>query len=275
MPASARLRQSSTSVSTSSALDRSSSTTSSGACTRARAVASRWRCPPDSRRPRGPMSVAEPSGIPAMSSVIAASRSARRKRLVGHRPETDVVGDRVGDQLRHLREERRIRRHEERGPVVDDLTVPSHLARRFGVRRADRRAPAATCSCPTPTGPVTTTKSPRRIEKETSRIPLPPSCTRGQADHVEPFERHAFGALDGRPLADVTRSDREVPIGGGVRRVLVGHELAHPIERHAGLLAASQHATDHPGQERQPTQVGGEQSEVAERRTHRRRWRSR
>ena len=75
-PAAARFSHKRSSVSTSTALDRSSRTISSGRCTRARAVASRWRWPPDRRRPRGPISVSSALGIALMSSEIAASCSA-------------------------------------------------------------------------------------------------------------------------------------------------------------------------------------------------------
>ena len=46
------------------------------------------------------MSVAEPSGISAMSVAIADSSKARARSSSAHRSEPDVVGDAVGDQLR-------------------------------------------------------------------------------------------------------------------------------------------------------------------------------
>ncbi len=43
-----------------------------------------------------------------------------------------------------------------------------------------------------------------------------------------------------------------------------GDELAHAVEGDAGLLAAGQHAPDHPRQEAEPAEVGDEQGQRAD-----------
>ena len=63
-PAAANRSHSAISVSTSKALARSSRTSSSGRCTNARAAATRWAWPPDSRTPRDPIRVLSPWGRP-------------------------------------------------------------------------------------------------------------------------------------------------------------------------------------------------------------------
>ena len=47
-----------------------------GSTSRARAMAMRWRCPPDSRAPRSPSTVSYPSGKRVMNSCAFAARAA-------------------------------------------------------------------------------------------------------------------------------------------------------------------------------------------------------
>ena len=66
--------------------------------------------------------------------VVDRRQGERPRQIVGrHRSEADVVADRVGDQLRHLGQERRVRRHEEGGAVGEPLAVPPHLAGDVGL----------------------------------------------------------------------------------------------------------------------------------------------
>jgi hypothetical protein len=50
----------------------------------------------------------------------------------------------------------------------------------------------------------------------------------------------------------------------GVGSLLFGDQLAHPVERDAGLLATREHAANHARQEAQPSEIGREQRERAE-----------
>ena len=77
--------------------------------------------------------MASPAGRAATSSSIAARARARARSSRWHGSETDVVAHGVGDQLRHLREERRVRRHEEGGAVGEALSVPAHFAGYLGL----------------------------------------------------------------------------------------------------------------------------------------------
>ena len=67
---------------------------------------------------------------------------------------------------------------------------------------------------------------------------------------------------DGPPRS--TLLQRQIAWPDRVGRVLVGDELAHPVERHTGLLAPRQHAPDHPRQEAEPAEVRDEQRQRAD-----------
>ena len=81
---------------------------------------------------------------------------------------------------------------------------------------------------------------------------------------LENLERYAIRSDDGRSDPLVTWIDRQPTWPDGVRRLLVGDELAHPVERDPRLLAAREHPPDHPRQETQPAEVRGEQRERSE-----------
>ena len=66
------------SLSESSALVASSSTSTGQSARSARAMAMRWRCPPDSFTPRSPVTVSKPCGSRSMNSKAFAWRAASR-----------------------------------------------------------------------------------------------------------------------------------------------------------------------------------------------------
>ena len=104
--------------------------------------------------------------------VVVDRRQGERPRQIvrRHRPEADVVADRVGDQLRHLGQERRVRRYEEGGAVGER----SPFQRTSPVTSACQARPSRARSIvllPAPIGPVTTTNDPRSTRKLTSLIP--------------------------------------------------------------------------------------------------------
>jgi hypothetical protein len=68
----------SASLSESRALVASSSSSRSASRRIARAIATRWRCPPDSFTPRSPTRVANPSGSPSTNSSTCAAAAAAR-----------------------------------------------------------------------------------------------------------------------------------------------------------------------------------------------------
>ena len=116
------------SVSTSSALDRSSITSNSAPRTNMRAAAVRCTWPPESLTPRVP--TASPTPPPALARRAPGRRPARRRperRVVGL-PEQDVLLERLAEQAWHLRRVRRAGRHEG-GRLVHDVAVPPDLAR--------------------------------------------------------------------------------------------------------------------------------------------------
>ena len=95
------------SFSASRALVASSSSSSAGSHRMARAIAIRWRCPPDRRTPFSPRKVAKPSGSRSRNSVAAAaSAAARTCGVAGVGPAVADVGRGVG------REDHRVLRHE-------------------------------------------------------------------------------------------------------------------------------------------------------------------
>ena len=86
-----------------------SSSSSSGASLRnARAMAMRWRCPPDRRTPRSPTIVSRPSGSSAMNSLQCAARAACQtsSSLASGRGVADVLDQRAVEQRDVLRHDR-------------------------------------------------------------------------------------------------------------------------------------------------------------------------
>ena len=148
------------SVSTSSALERSSNTSSSGSRTNMRAAAVRWICPPESLTPFGPTLVSRPcSNSRRSSSITARSHRAADVVVALVQAHQDVVAQRVAEQARHLGGVGAARRGEELAGSVHRLCHSS------GSRpRLCGSSPSSTRSrvvLPEPIRPVTTVNEPR------------------------------------------------------------------------------------------------------------------
>ena len=112
------------------------------------AVATRWRCPPDRRRPRGPMSVSVPSGISAMSVATAASSKARSGEVDGSTgpsatlsaSESEISCGTWAGRPRSAAQERRT--------VVERPPVPRDLTRHLGLRGETQDGSQQGASCP-------------------------------------------------------------------------------------------------------------------------------
>ena len=135
--------QRSCSVSTSSALDRSSHTSSSGSRISMRAAALRCTCPPESRTPRGPTTVSSPCSSAATSGSSTAWRTAACRGEVASpsspsdHAHQDVLAQRRAEQPRHLRRVGAVRRPEELGRRRHRLAVPADLAAILGQQAQD------------------------------------------------------------------------------------------------------------------------------------------
>ena len=203
----------------------------------------RW--PPDRRRPRGPMSVASPAGKPGDVVVDGGERQRPFERALGRRSERDVVAHRVRHELGHLGQERGVRRHEEGGAVGEQLAVPAHLAAHVGTPRqseqgAEQRALAR----------AHRSGDDDELAAVDGEIDAPHTHAAGvqrrEAAQVETLQRHPLRAAVDRSPALLAPFDRQAPRAHGVGGVLVGHQPAHPLEGHRGLLASRQHPADHP-----------------------------
>ena len=262
-PAAARFSHRRTSVSTSTALERSSRTTSSGRWTSARAVARRWRWPPERRRPRGPISVAD--GVGHRRHLVGDRRQlqGRDDRRLVHRSERDVVAHRVGHELGYLGQERGVRRHEEGAGIVDRHAVPAHHPGDLGTpseaeHRPQQRRLAGADRAGDDGEAAALDDERHRPDARAVRV------AGRQADDLEALERHPRRPHRVRAHALLPPLDRQVALAHGVVDVGLGDEHAHPVEGDAGLLAAGEQAPDHPRQEAQPAEVGGEQRERAD-----------
>ena len=105
----------------------SSRTRMGNSARRARATATRWRCPPESRDPPGPTSVARPSGRPASQSPSPTRAStATELVVVGAAPaDPQVLGQRGAEEMWAL---------------LDQPDDPPAPRRRRGAPAARRRA---------------------------------------------------------------------------------------------------------------------------------------
>ena len=123
----------------SSALVASSRNRIRGSRISARAIDRRWRCPPESRAPRSPTTVSQPSGRDSTNASAFASRKARAHLFVVDRPEAvrDVVADRSLEQHRILRHHRHLAAHRPHVERLHVRAVQQHGARtRAGSARA-------------------------------------------------------------------------------------------------------------------------------------------
>ncbi len=126
-----RRSQNSCSVRTSSALEASSNTSSSGRRANMRAAAERCTWPPESVTPRVPTRVSSPWPSCLRSSSSTARCTAEPWTSNGQRlgkTHQDVVLQRLGEEARGLGGVGRARRGHEGGRIVDRRAVPAHLA---------------------------------------------------------------------------------------------------------------------------------------------------
>ena len=106
----------------------------------ARAMARRWRCPPDSRTPFSPTSVSNPCGSGA--DEVQRVRGVRRAldglaRRVRHRAVGDVGGDGVVEQRDVLAHQREVAAQIGERERVDVVAVEQDAARRSARRSAE------------------------------------------------------------------------------------------------------------------------------------------
>ena len=107
----------------------------------ARAIAMRWRWPPDSRTPFSPTAVSKPCGSARMKSsacAAAAARSIASRGVLGHRAVGDVRGDRVVEQQHVLRHQRDLRAQARERQRRDVVAVDEQAARRRLVEARDQ-----------------------------------------------------------------------------------------------------------------------------------------
>ena len=124
---------------TSNALDTSSKTNSSDALTNMRAAAARCTWPPDSRTPRGPTRVSNPSSRSSRSLLHhRGPDGAVQVDLRFGQSQQDVAPQRLAEQPRRLRHVGAPRRDEKLGRLVDGGPVPPDLAGLYGHRADDR-----------------------------------------------------------------------------------------------------------------------------------------
>ena len=140
-----------TSVSLSASSDEvASSSSSSGASRRiARAMAMRWRWPPDSVTPRSPtcVSIALRQAVDELGRRAPARRRARSSAsLASGRPKRMLSRDRGGEDRGVLRHQRDVRGAASRGSA----SASAHAVERHACRTADRRSAGSdgrSCSC--------------------------------------------------------------------------------------------------------------------------------
>ena len=73
-----------------------------GSASTARAMAMRWRCPPDSENPCSPMTVSYPSGSASMNSSAPASRAARSTCSSGASGSANAMFSRTESEKRNV-----------------------------------------------------------------------------------------------------------------------------------------------------------------------------
>ncbi len=144
-----------------------------GSRTSARAIAMRWRCPPDSRAPRCPTTVSQPSGRASTNSSALASRRAARTRTsvaAGSSPAVSspyatfsrIVPSKSTDSCGTTDTHRRTVRRSSAA-----MSAPSSR-RRPDVGRTNPRTRLRSVDLPDPDGPTKATVSPSRTSRSTS-----------------------------------------------------------------------------------------------------------
>ena len=201
-----------------------------------------------------------PSGSCCTSSAIAASDSARAEGVGVDRSETDVVAHRVRHELGHLGQERRVRRHEEGAAVVEGDAVPAHLADDVGLPRQAEQGPQQRALA----GADRTGQHDELTSLHRERDVMDAGAAgvaRRQFDDVESVQRHPRRPVGVGTHALLAALDRQHAGARDVAGVAAGDQLAHAVDGDRRLLAAGQHAPDHPRQEAQVAEVGDEEGE--------------
>ena len=85
-----------------------------------------------------------------------------------------------------------------------------------------------------------------------------------EAANVELVERDPIGPGGQRAVTLLAEADREVTSGDRVAGLGVGDQQAHAVEGDGDLFAAGEHASHHPWEEAQPTEVRREHGQVAD-----------
>ena len=262
IPAAPRRSQSRSSVSTSSALDRSSSTSSSGACDeRARR---RQPLPLAARTDAGPAARSTCRALGHLGDVgldrpPTPGRASSCSSVIG--PSADVVAHRVGDQLGHLREEGRVRRHEERRPVVDRGAVPATSPVDVGLPRQPEQRPqqGALAGADRPGDRRRT----RRARPSGRCRSTPPPRVHARSPRTS---SRSSGTRPGRSSA-AGRAARPGRSGacGRDRVVAAPSATSWLIRSNATPACLRRRAADRPSAAgRQPAEVGGEERQLAE-----------
>ena len=195
MPASARSASSSSSTAAALALSRlpvgSSDNSSSGRLARLRAIATRWRSPPDSANGRWPKR--PPSPTCSSSSAARFRRSGAGKAGAAHR-DLDILDGRERRQQQELLEDDADLAAPERRPCPPVATsAPCHNTR----PPVGRSKPAMMWTrllLPLPLGPTIETNSPRAIDMSMPRKRHDRAVVEDPADIVERNQRRVSGS---------------------------------------------------------------------------------
>ena len=236
------------SVSASTAAKASSRMRIRGSRRRARARVARWRCPPESVRPRSPTRVSQPPGKLATSGERPATSAAARHAGI-RRAERDVLAERPGE------EERLLRHDADRGPEVpqrDRVDLPS-----VDEDRAGRRIP--------------------QPGQERGQRALPGARRSHDRDGAARLDAEAQVAERGRPVRRVAErqpADLDLAPHGAAERRRLGpvedprarvEDLGHPAERREPPADDRQHPAERHRGPREVGDVAGEGHEHAER----------